>query len=787
MYILLYAIGILSKWVSPISIRTKILVIVLAFVALLGVSFVFYSVFTTGNYKRLRLEGIEKTVEFETEKVNKKIAEIELGAIHFAISGLICREEQSAEVGELSVIEYLRDYPDAEGGGFWFEPYEYDIDIRRFGIYAFFDDAAGSFVLDETMYSEGMLDIDYYNYHEMSWYREIADVVTAPEQVEWTKPYIDDSGSFNLMITAGAGIFDDSGRLIGASNIDWRIEDVVNELTAIKPTANSFAVLCEPERNYIIINTDKKYAEVSYNAGIGLESLSWNIYDDTVLLDGTKYMSFKRVMDNGWLLALCIPESEIFEEAENQNERFSLIIAVLVAAMLCIIYLLLSALINRPLKRLTSEVSQLGIGRLDVNIEINTKDEVGLLAGAFNKMTADLKASIEQNARVMAEKERISTELDVAKKIQASMLPCIFPPFPDRSEFEIYASMQPAEEVGGDFYDFFFIDEDRLAVVIADVSDKGVPAALFMVIAKTLIKNNAQSGKSPKDVMETVNNILNENNEANMFVTAFLGYFHIQTGRLVFVNAGHNPPLLRTSGRFDLLKTKPGIMLAALEDVLYVQHEVTLRPGDGLYLYTDGVTEAVNSEDELFGESRLLETANYLPVLPLKEFTVAIQDEIDKFSEGVEQFDDITMLALSYFGGTPGMKEITVDARTENLDEVLDFVSGMLEGCTPMVQNQIGVAIDEAFSNISSYAYYPDTGTVTVRVSVGDEVTVEFEDGGVEYDPLSCADPDITLPAEEREVGGLGVFILKNIMDSIEYRRHGEKNILTIKKKIREL
>lgn len=245
---------------------------------------------------------------------------------------------------------------------------------------------------------------------------------------------------------------------------------------------------------------------------------------------------------------------------------------------------------------------------------------------------------------------KTEAELNIASKIQQDMLPCIFPAFPDRAQFDIYASMQPAKEVGGDFYDFFLVDDDTLVIVMADVSGKGVPAALFMVIAKTLLKNNAQYGKSPKEVFETVNNLLCENNEAAMFVTAFMGYLDIPTGRFTFVNAGHNPPLIRSGEKFDWLNAKAGFVLAGMEDMFYKQHEITLQPGDELFLYTDGVTEAVNNEKSLFGDPHLLETVNANLNLPLKEFTVSIKREIDKFAEGAEQADDITMLALRYKG-----------------------------------------------------------------------------------------------------------------------------------------
>ncbi|MCL2014204.1 MAG: SpoIIE family protein phosphatase [Oscillospiraceae bacterium] len=286
---------------------------------------------------------------------------------------------------------------------------------------------------------------------------------------------------------------------------------------------------------------------------------------------------------------------------------------------------------------------------------IKIRNETGTLADAFRKMVLNLDDYIDNMTEVTAERERISAELDVAAKIQASMLPSVFPPFPDRNEFELYADMQPAREVGGDFYDFFLVDESTIAVVMADVSGKGVPAALFMVIAKTLIKNNAQDGKSPKEVFEAVNNILCENNDAGMFVTAFMGYLDIPSGKFSYVNAGHNPPLIRNSQsehgrRFEWLKLNPGFVLAGMEDMCYTQYEIALKPGDELFLYTDGVTEAVNNENKLFTDPLLLETANSYIDLPLKEFTVSIKREIDKFAGNAEQADDITMLVLRYKG-----------------------------------------------------------------------------------------------------------------------------------------
>ena len=242
---------------------------------------------------------------------------------------------------------------------------------------------------------------------------------------------------------------------------------------------------------------------------------------------------------------------------------------------------------------------------------------------------------------------KTEAELNVASHIQKNMLPCIFPPYPEREEFDIYATMMPAKEVGGDFYDFFLIDPDHLAIVIADVSGKGVPAALFMVIAKTLIKNNTAGMTEPKGIFEKTNDQLCENNEEGMFVTAFMGILEISTGVFSFVNAGHNPPLLKRKGQqYDWLSVKPGFILAGMEGMKYQQESITLSEGDELYLYTDGVTEAMNLEEELFTDQRLKEALNRHRKLDLKDLLASMKQEIDQFANGAKQADDITMLAL---------------------------------------------------------------------------------------------------------------------------------------------
>ena len=281
-------------------------------------------------------------------------------------------------------------------------------------------------------------------------------------------------------------------------------------------------------------------------------------------------------------------------------------------------------------------------------IELKTGDEIEMLSDSVNYMLEKLEDYIDNLSRVTAEKERIGAELDIATRIQASILPCIFPAFPDRKEFNIFAAMTPAKEVGGDFYDFFMIDERHLAIVVADVSGKGVPAALFMVIGKTLIKDHSQNGKVLGDVFADVNNLLCESNSEDLFITAFEGVLDLVTGEFNYVNAGHEMPFLLQNGKFEAVRIKPCFVLAGMEDMQYKAGSIVMQPGDKIFQYTDGVTEATNQENELFGMERLAGSLNRVKDREPKEIITSVKQDIDAFVGNAPQFDDITMLCLDY-------------------------------------------------------------------------------------------------------------------------------------------
>lgn len=329
-------------------------------------------------------------------------------------------------------------------------------------------------------------------------------------------------------------------------------------------------------------------------------------------------------------------------------------ISIISIAALAAFYTFIRRKVVRPIAQLNRAAKDM-VDNLEreesAGIDIRTGDEIQELGCSFVQMDREVRDYIKRLSAVTAEKERIGAELNVATQIQADMLPNIVPAFPDRPEFDIYATMEPAKEVGGDFYDFFLVDGDHLALVMADVSGKGVPAALFMVIAKTLLKNAAQMGLSPKAVLEKVNNQLCENNEAEMFVTVWLGVLEISTGKLICANAGHEyPALRRAGGSYELVKDKHGFVLAGMEHTRYREYELELRPGDELYVYTDGVAEATDSRNQLFGTERMLEALNRRLGGGPDALLTGVKAEIDRFVGEAPQFDDITMLGLRYLG-----------------------------------------------------------------------------------------------------------------------------------------
>jgi sigma-B regulation protein RsbU (phosphoserine phosphatase) len=515
-----------------------------------------------------------------------------------------------------------------------------------------------------------------YDPRQRDWYTV---AVSRPDEVVWLDTYLDSYGI--VCVTCARAYRDENGNIAGVVATDITLESMVEQILSLRLGQNGYAFLLDNHGAYI---AHPRYNEPGFNTdpmeeaeGSWLEALeainAGNYGAYRVEADGEEFYDFAAgISETGWVLCARVSIAEVIAPSvetkreidivtDNAQEfirrgltsvllRFIIIFAA--SAILVVGFsFALSLTIIRPIEELAINVRKIGKGDLESKIDVQGKDEVAELGNAFNMMVSDLKDYIHNLETVTAEKERINGELSVAASIQNDMLPRIFPKFSSHKRLALCAKMEPAKQVGGDFYDFFYLDEDKSKVVfvIADVSGKGVPAALFMVIAKTLLKTTMTQGLDPAETLGQVNNLLCEDNTLSMFVTVLVCILDLKTGDLSYANGGHNPPLISQSGEpYRFMELKKGIPLGMFEGSKYTLCKIQIKPGDKLYLYTDGVNEAMNGNGEQLGNERFLARANEVRNLNPDQFDEAIRQTIVSFADGAEQSDDITTMAISY-------------------------------------------------------------------------------------------------------------------------------------------
>ena len=674
------------------------------------------------------------------------------------------------------------------------------------------------------------------NYQDKEWYYSTRDGKTS----RWQEPFIGEFVPEPIAVYT-IPIFQKNKKgedvLVGVLAIDMSIDFLKDEIATI-PVSNSGYALITSEKNVAVaypknIAQGKRNREIVVRETKGKSSIDFDrknrdssgLFIGTVAGGEESAIYYTSIHSNNWTFMVVWPIQKYLEDQESVHKLF-LALALGGYGIVLIVTLLISFRVTKPLKELAKVARKLGHGNFDVAIpQITGHDEVAEFAWAFENMLTELKDNIEKQKDM----KRIERELSLARNIQLSMLPG-----EEREEnsdddrHELAPLLLPAKEVGGDFYDFFKIDNDHLCVVIADVSGKGVPASLFMMVSRIILRTMTKNLKSVVDAFNKTNYALAIRNKLNMFVTVWAGIIDLRTGHIDFASAGHNPPIVRhKDGSVEFIKSKAGLVMAAMDTTIYKPQSFDLTPGDTILLYTDGVTEATNRNEQLFGDNRLLEALKKGGELSPADTCSLIKKEIDNFVQDAPQFDDITMLAVKYIGSdepvweryektidvnndnkgelksfvedilTPmdGAKKMQmqdawdryekiVDVIPENQDILTAFVEGILapmEGSMKS-QMQINIAIDEIYSNIVKFS---GATQVTLVVEVRKATLMArltFIDNGKPYDPIKQADPDITLPAEEREVGGLGIFIVKKTMDSVSYRRNGDYNELAITK-----
>ena len=682
--------------------------------------------------------------------------------------------------------------PDIYGSTIALEPHVLDQTTTVFAPYFYRKD-------DRIEYAD--LATDQYAYREKDWY-------TIPKKLKhpvWSEPYFDDGGGGVLMTTYSVPIYSATNKdhITGIVTADISLTWLQKYISSIKvsKTGRGFLVsakgklLTHPDKDLVMDKTLADVVEIKNDPAllkVGGQMLQGEVgfvpVKDTLTKKET-WIAFAPVPATGWSLAIIFPKDELMADLHALN-RAVLFIGLVGLLFLALVIILLSNSIIKPLRGLALKTKDIGIGNLDFDLPPSTsKDEVGSLTESFRYMKDALKKYIEELTKTTSEKERIQSELKIAHNIQMDILPKVFPPFPDRPEFDIHAVMKPAKEVGGDFYDFYFIDNDRICLVIGDVADKGVPAAFFMALTKTYTKSVAKMIGNPEGILYNVNKELAQENESGMFVTAFCCILNVKTGELFYSNAGHNPPFIIRKGKDpEFLEMDSGMALGVLDNVFFESEKLILEPGDTLYMYTDGVTEAANSAQELFSEENLQKEISKNKDATIRELIDETIRATESFADGAPQWDDITIMVLRYYGNersqtSPEKSEkIILKNDISELAKMTDTVCnfGKRFGLSGDTIHDINLALEEIVNNIISYAYEDDKEhqiTVSIYIKT-DQLILEVTDDGKPFDPLSVPAPDLNIPIEQKEEGGLGIFIARSFIDKMEYRREGEKNIL---------
>ncbi len=499
------------------------------------------------------------------------------------------------------------------------------------------------------------------------------------------------------------------------------------------------------------------------------------------------------------------------EVARNTRAAKDLMVVALIISAVTVLFCISSFMVIRnrvlkPLVMIADSARVVSEGDYDRPVEYRSRDEVGTLVRAFNAMIASTKASFttirEANEKLERHLKQIEDELAMAQQMQMSILP---KQLPNRSDITMFGRMTAAREVGGDFYDVIEIDDDRIGIVIADVSGKGVPAALFMAVSCTVIKSIAARGGQPGHVLALANDILCDGNDAAMFVTVFYGIMNNRTGELTYCNAGHNPPyLMRAGSNVEQLPTTDGMALGVLEGLDYAERKISLEDGDTVFCYTDGITEAFDMGGNEFSDSRLEEVLYHSRALSVETLGVKVIDHVHEFAGEAPQSDDITCLVMRYQPSEgPGERAAPVRP-TVSTDQIVVRIANDLSELAPLAgiveefceRNEmpmklafnLKLALDEMITNTVSYGYEDgEKHTIEVRIMrEGDTFTVELEDDAQAYNPLEAPEADLEAEIDDRPIGGLGVHLVRTIMDTVNYRRDGDRNLLIMSKKGRD-
>ena len=644
-----------------------------------------------------------------------------------------------------------------------------------------------------------------YDYQHQEWYEEPME----QGKGTWSEPYVDKGGGEIPMITYSLPLINNEGDIYAIHtadiSLDW-LSDLMREmdnnyneeffLNDSDNPAYSFIISYEgtfivhPEQSYVLSKNIQDFFKEKGSAPVVMSG-SHNTTTRLFIDNNNKYnvLFYSSIQRTDWTMGVMVPLINIIKPVLY-------IVGILLVIMilgLIVVALMCRGVIKRitkPLRRFADSADEISKGNFQAELpKIKSKDEMLRLRNSFETMQTSLVRQIEETKIMNEEKGRLEGELHTARHIQMSMLPKTFPPFPERDDLDIYGLLAPAKEVGGDLYDFYIRDE-KLFFCIGDVSGKGVPASLVMAVTRSLFRSTSSHENRPSRIINIINDAIARDNESNMFVTFFLGILDLPTGRLRYCNAGHNAPISIKQDKVGFLQVIPNIPIGVLTDFQFEEQETWLPHGAAIFLFTDGLNEAENNNHEQFGDGRIL-------AVEQDAYNLSAQEQIDKMTQavkmhvnGAEQNDDMTMLSIKYVyqhDEQAKSRHLILKNQVEELNKLPEFVDTVCEeaGIDMVLIASLNLALEEAATNVVLYAYGKNEGEVDIE-AVYTEKYLKFilTDTGVAFDPTQKEEVDTTLSVEERQIGGLGIHLVRQIMDSVNYERINGKNVLTLIKRL---
>ena len=784
--------GIIAYIRRKLSVRVSLWVVFFAAIIFnVALGFLFYQARET-----VRQEAVSRA----TQILNKTSLRVEgiLNRVEVASNmtkWLVQRHPNQADSMFVYSRSMLQNNPDFYNCSIAFEPYYFEEKGRYFSAYT-------KHIGDSLRTIQG--GSDNYQYFFTDWY-------LMPQLLDrpcWTEPYVDldvPTNTSEMVTSYCQTITDNQGQMIGVINTSLSITWLSQTISSVKPYPNSYSIMIGRGGTYFVhpdtakITRQTIFTQTLEQPDTALTALGHAMQRGE---EGMKHMNingedsyvfYKPLGKTGCSMAIVCPESDIFSGFDRLRHT---IMGIVTVGLFLMLYFFIRIITRelKPLRRLAKEAETIASGQFDAELpDFQRIDEIGQLSHSFGNMQQSLVKYIEELKNTTAQKASIESDLRIASGIQMGMLPETFPTKDDRDDVQLYASLTPAKEVGGDLFDFYFRDE-KLFFCIGDVSGKGVPASLFMAVTRSTFRTVSAHESMPDRIVTTMNKTIADMNKTHMFVTLFIGVLDLPTGRLYYSNAGHDAPLLVGAGVGEL-PCDPNIPVGFMPTWKYTLQESQIFTGTTIFLFTDGLTEAMDADKALFQMERVNDVAN----LALNNHQQEPRQLIARMTEAVHQFvgdadqsDDLTMMAIQYIKQHSDVRMRKTLVLANDTQEVPRLNAFVEEACQAVefdqvVTMQVKVAVEEAVVNVMKYAYpIGHRGDVTIEASSND-VRLKFTitDSGKPFDPTVQSEVDTTLSAKERKIGGLGIHIIRQNMDSINYERMDGLNVLTLRKKLK--